>query len=283
MSTSGIVARRPRGTPVGGQFAASSHHESGVALFDEDPARCLPEWEPPRGTDDPKGAFSRCKEVSAEYTDFLHSHDIDADWVQVCGPSREFPGAQQQWKTVEQSYWQHYVTRVPGPDGDVYVDWTARQFDPEADHPQITPVQEGQWSQTYPIGRDTLNRYLTQERRPKRLPAGYLHIDDYFDGGVSDYAQTPWVQDGIHVTLAPSDWEDMPVEYVDVRGAKRTQPHLAKDRVAHHLDADAEPGGGDLPWVVIYRDETWVIDGHHRFVAAQVREDYTTEAHVVRL
>ncbi|GAB2732537.1 hypothetical protein GCM10027273_09040 [Nocardioides pakistanensis] len=147
--------RQPRGTSAGGQFAREPHSES-VCVLTAAPTAVpgLPDWTPPVGTDDPAGAFSRCKEVSAEYTEHLRMHGIDADWVQVVGPRGDFPDAQTQWRTVDQAFWQHYLTRVTASDGTpCYIDWTARQFDPAAAYPQITPVDD---------------RYLAAWRRENR-------------------------------------------------------------------------------------------------------------------
>lgn len=160
-----MSVRVAAGVPTGGQFAASAHAESDLSLRPPDTrAVDLPDWAPPSDTTTPGGAFSRCKEVSAEYTAFLHSQGVEAQWVQVCGPRTPFPDADERWRSIEQPYWQHYVTRVPSPAGDVYVDWTARQFDPAADHPHVTPVDVSDWEATYPLPHRVVDSYLATWR-----------------------------------------------------------------------------------------------------------------------
>lgn len=288
-------SRVPAGVPAGGQWAASARPESSIRLAVTEQPTCadlsLPDWSPPSDTSTPTGAFSRCKDTSAEYTSFLRTHGIDAEWVHVIGPRREFPDADARWKTVAQERWQHYLTRVTGPGGDEhYVDWTARQFDPNAMHPHITAVIDDQWAQTYPVDADTVDHYLSSwhteraaQHRTASLPAGRLRIDDYFAGGVADYVKTPWVQVDLHITLVPEEWRHISVAEVPTGGVKRTQSRLIKARVAHHLDVNAEPDGGTVPWVVRYRGDYWVVDGHHRFAAAQMRGEKTLHGHLVDL
>ncbi|WP_156250942.1 hypothetical protein [Pseudactinotalea terrae] len=107
-------------------------------------------------------------------------------------------------------------------------------------------------------------------------------IDDYFDGGVNDYPDVPWVQAGTHITLWEGDWAQLPVEPVPLAGMRRTQRRVLAKHVARHLTG-SEPEGGDLPWVVIYEGNRWVLDGHHRVVAALDRGETDIEAHLLDL
>lgn len=164
--------RVPAGVPTGGRFTHATRAEAPLVFVPEIPEDLgLPAWTAPSDTADPEGAFSRCKEVSAEYTEHLRAHGIDAEWVQVVGPRGDFPAAQEPWRGLRQDFWQHYLTRAPGPDGDYYVDFTARQFDPEADHPQIVRADAADWAETYPIATSSLDAFLDSWRSEHNLAA----------------------------------------------------------------------------------------------------------------
>lgn len=163
--------RHPKGAPTGGQFAGATHAESTASLAVTDGTRLddldLPSW-PPAGTDCPEQSFSRCKEVSAAYTQYLREHGVVAEWVQVCGARGEFPDAQPQWQTLDPEHWQHCLTRITRPDGlALYIDWTARQFDPDADHPRVSAVDQNEWHTTYEVTH-ALDRFLAAWEFEKR-------------------------------------------------------------------------------------------------------------------
>lgn len=107
-------------------------------------------------------------------------------------------------------------------------------------------------------------------------------IDDYFDGGVREYVEAPWVQARVHVTLVPQEWRELPVRAFPLAGLKRTQARVLAKHVDRHL-AGGTPQGDDLPWVVVYGGEHWVLDGHHRVVAGIERGDTDIEAHYIDL
>ena len=123
----------------------------------------LPEWSPPAGLNTRNGAFDRCKPTSAAYTAWLQDQGVEATWVQVVSPTGSFPDAHPSWKRIEKYFWQHYVTHVTGPDGVAWeVDWTARQFNPDADFPQIRPVDGADWEEDYAIPDNAMRRYLDE-------------------------------------------------------------------------------------------------------------------------
>lgn len=159
------LTRVPAGVPAGGQFVASGRAETSLALAPADPAALgLPAWTPPHGLGTTHGAFSRCKEVSAEYTEHLHAHGVEARWIQVQGCYTPRPSAHPAWRTIEPTFWNHYVTVVRTAHGEHYVDWTARQFDPQAALPVVgTDLVDG-WHEAYDVTA-RLGAYLDSWQR----------------------------------------------------------------------------------------------------------------------
>lgn len=112
--------------------------------------------------DTPAGAFNRGKATSAIYTERLLDDGVDAEWVQVVGPTREYPAAHEPWHEVPVESWQHYVTRVTREDGSVeYVDWTHRQFEPDTEWPLVEPadVFEARWTDVYDLPENVTRRF----------------------------------------------------------------------------------------------------------------------------
>jgi len=106
----------------------------------------------------------------------------------------------------------------------------------------------------------------------------------YFDKVVEDLWLTPWIDDGVHIALDPFTWKLLPVESVSVHGLNATQTVLDQSLVDEYVaNPERKSDGGDLPWVVFYKGEGWVLDGHHRVVAIIQQEGSTILAHVMRL
>lgn len=121
--------------------------------------------------DTPEGAFDRCKVTSAVYTERLLDDGVEAEWVQVVGPTREYPDAHEPWREVPLDWWQHYVTRVTREDGTVeYVDWTHRQFEPDTEWPLIesADVFEARWTDVYELSEDVTRRFARTASRSSR-------------------------------------------------------------------------------------------------------------------
>lgn len=162
--------------------AALDAYQLGLEMEKNPRLRAMQEiktWEPPfDGLDTREGAFDKCKYVSASFAADMRARGYDVTWVQVKGMIPERPDAHPSMKDIDQEHWHHYVTRVtlPGPlDGNGvptedqvhYVDWTARQFSPEASYPLVTPTQhyERMWSEVYEIddaaNADAVQKYLS--------------------------------------------------------------------------------------------------------------------------
>ena len=101
-------------------------------------------WQPTiSGLDTPEGAYDRCRQVAADVTHHLEMAGYEAENVCVRGAQVDYPQSVEQWKKYEPEFLTHYVTRVVGDDGRAfYVDYTARQFEPDADFPMVMAADE---------------------------------------------------------------------------------------------------------------------------------------------
>jgi hypothetical protein len=90
-------------------------------------------FEPEVDVETPALAFDSCKAVSEQFVTWACGRGLQAEMVQLAG-SPDFADALPEWWLVPADMRLHYVVRV----GSVYVDWTARQFDPEAPVPLVT-------------------------------------------------------------------------------------------------------------------------------------------------
>jgi hypothetical protein len=105
---------------------------------------------------------------------------------------------------------------------------------------------------------------------------------DYFAGAVSEPWLTPWVEDGRHIALDPQTWSRVPVQSVSPHGMYATQNRILKKHL-DRLRKGGQPEGGDLPWVVHYKGQHWVLDGHHRVALAVEQGAPSIRAHVMEL
>lgn len=105
----------------------------------------ITDFVPGRTVEQPALAFNSCKAVSASFVEWARRHDLDASLVQLEG-SPEYPDAFSPWKEIPRERRLHYVAKI----GDLYVDWTARQFCPDAPVPLVTT--ESGWDKEFEIG-----------------------------------------------------------------------------------------------------------------------------------
>lgn len=112
--------------------------------------------------------------------------------------------------------------------------------------------------------------------------ADHTDIDRYFDGGVDDIVLAPWVADGIFPSYYEGYWRDLPVEDIDPRGLRRTQKRLLRKHL-ERAARNAEPDGGDAPWIIRYKGASYVVDGHHRIAHAVHNERPRVPVHIVDL
>lgn len=91
----------------------------------------------------PDGAFDRCRTVSGDLLSDLADAGIEAVAVRMSCCQKWMPDAHPKWLALAGSYWTHYAVRI----GDLLVDVSARQFDPDSAFPAIVPLEDakGTW------------------------------------------------------------------------------------------------------------------------------------------
>ena len=91
----------------------------------------------------PRGAYANCLALSAGYTAWLRARGVPAGILVARGSRVAFPTAAGRWPDCDPEDYAHWVTFT----GDHCVDWTRRQFQPDADWPAVLPVDAlgGAW------------------------------------------------------------------------------------------------------------------------------------------
>ena len=102
------------------------------------------------------GSFDTCKHTSAQVVRKAQQAGFDARWVQLAGAPAwpAYQDCDRRWDRIpERDLWVHYVAKIDG----VYVDFSARQFDPTADVPTVS-TRHG-WDREYDI-TDAVDEFL---------------------------------------------------------------------------------------------------------------------------
>ena len=85
----------------------------------------------------PDDAYANCLAVSARFAQWLRDRGVAAGLLHLTGlDGGPAGGAAGRWPRCDPEGFEHWTTLV----GDLSVDWTARQFDPDADAPSVVPV-----------------------------------------------------------------------------------------------------------------------------------------------
>jgi len=86
----------------------------------------------------PASQFGRCLETSEAFAELARTNGSHAEILQARGLRRvrAFPRMDTRWRAIPAHLIEHHVVQL----GRYVVDWTARQFDPTAPVPEITPV-----------------------------------------------------------------------------------------------------------------------------------------------
>lgn len=86
----------------------------------------------------PNGSFNRCAEASRELADHLRAAGLSPRILRLSEGNRYYPRAHSGWTELGSSHWWvHYVVEVDG----IAIDCTMRQFDPDADFPDMRPLE----------------------------------------------------------------------------------------------------------------------------------------------
>lgn len=99
----------------------------------------LTAWKPRKATDTCEAAFNQCLLISREHV--KANGGMIVKLIGYKGPTDKIHA---KWKSLLHNpaateYFRHYVIKTV--DGQ-YIDWTARQFDPEADYPKVMTEEE---------------------------------------------------------------------------------------------------------------------------------------------
>jgi hypothetical protein len=87
---------------------------------------------------DHRAVFDTCKATTKEFAEFLSQHGVASRIVQVHGAKLDYPEAHKKWKSMNPEHWIHYLVLI----GDKSIDWTQRQYSPQAAVPEILDKSE---------------------------------------------------------------------------------------------------------------------------------------------
>lgn len=91
---------------------------------------------PARACAHPAGAYANCLAVSSRCAEWLRARGVECGMLLLSGSVEPFPEGSGRWPFCDPREFSHSVVRV----GDWSIDWTARQFRPGADWPEVAHV-----------------------------------------------------------------------------------------------------------------------------------------------
>jgi hypothetical protein len=89
-----------------------------------------------RACADPAGAYANCLAASARCAEWLRAREIECGLLLLTSSLEPFPHAAGRWPLCDPLECRHWTVRA----GRWSIDWTARQFRPHADWPEVRPV-----------------------------------------------------------------------------------------------------------------------------------------------
>ena len=92
--------------------------------------------EPARVCADPAGAYANCLAVSARCAEWLRARGVECGMLWLSGSREPFPDGSGRWPYCDPREFRHATVRV----GQWSIDWTARQFQPRAEWPEVMHV-----------------------------------------------------------------------------------------------------------------------------------------------
>jgi hypothetical protein len=92
--------------------------------------------EPARVCADPAGAYANCLALSAQCAEWLRERGIECGVIRLSGSRARFPEGSGRWPFYDPREIRHWTVCV----GAWSIDWTARQFRPRADSPDVRRV-----------------------------------------------------------------------------------------------------------------------------------------------
>jgi len=81
----------------------------------------------------PAGAYANCLAVSVRCAEWLRAHGIECGLLHLAGSRAPFPQASGRWPFCDPREFRHWTVSA----GPWSIDWSARQFEPQADWPDV--------------------------------------------------------------------------------------------------------------------------------------------------
>jgi hypothetical protein len=85
---------------------------------------------------DPAGAYANCLAVSVRCAEWLRARGIECGLLRLAASRAPFPHASGRWSSCDPRELSHWTVSA----GSWSIDWSARQFEPEADWPDVRRV-----------------------------------------------------------------------------------------------------------------------------------------------
>jgi hypothetical protein len=92
--------------------------------------------EPARACTRPRGAYANCLAVSTRCAQWLRARGVECGLLHLAGSLEPSPRGAGRWPDCDPADTEHWTVRV----GDWSIDWTARQFRPHAQCPEVKRV-----------------------------------------------------------------------------------------------------------------------------------------------
>ena len=99
-----------------------------------------------RSCADPAGAYANCLAVSVECAEWLRARGVQCGLLRLSGSREPFPEGTGRWPYFDPLAIRHWTVRA----GAWSIDWSARQFHPRADWPDVRHVDSlaAHWHET---------------------------------------------------------------------------------------------------------------------------------------
>jgi hypothetical protein len=118
---------------------------------------------------DPAGAYANCLAASARCAEWLRAQGIACGLLMASGSLEPFPDGAGRWPFCEPLECRHWTVRA----GSWSIDWTARQFRPRAEWPELSEVASlaARWRLTADWACVRCPELLTHPRHGELAPA----------------------------------------------------------------------------------------------------------------
>ena len=118
---------------------------------------------------DPAGAYANCLAMSALCAEWLRARGVQCGIVWYSGSREPFPEAAGRWPYCDLQEISHWTVRA----GDWSIDWTARQFQAQADWPDVRHVDSmaARWQRVQGWACDRCQEFVADPRHRELTPS----------------------------------------------------------------------------------------------------------------